>query len=122
MYDESTTPPVTIEHLKEIITKAHMSGTFKIQTYVPEVKYFTEMLPIAIPTAMISKLSIKPPFRIEPRASEIAIHGVRRTSRKIRKSSKCSIVTSIIPSHLTPSPGKRMALQKRIGSFCCNIR
>ena len=66
--------------MKEIITKAHMSGTFKIQTYVPEVKYFTEMLPIAIPNAMISKLSIKPPFRIDPRASEIAMHGVRITS------------------------------------------
>ena len=69
---------VTIEHLKGLITKAHMSGTFHVKTYVPELKYFTELLPIAIPNVMSTKPS-KIPNR---RASEIAIQGVREWLRK----------------------------------------
>jgi len=51
-----------------------MSGRYTVKAYVPEVQYFTEMLPIVIPNVLISKSSYDNRDR---RASEIAIQAVK---------------------------------------------
>lgn len=74
---------VAIEELKSLISKAHISGEFSIKAYVPQIQYFTEVLPVNIPSALLVCAPSKRSFpSLGKRASEIAIEAVSQWLRR----------------------------------------